>query len=345
MPARARAAPLRGSISARIPLRVLAFVAARGHDPEALCRRVGLHAAALKEEGARVPYVVAEDLGELAAEVTRDPNIGLHLAADVRDTRNFDTGLLLLMASPTVRAALERMTRYQRYWGDGERSRLLPIGQGGLAVRFSMPSASATGRRHADECAIAEIVLGLRFLTKQDLCPRVVRFRHASPSDRREHDELFRCPIEFGAAHTDLELDASALDLPLPEANDVYASIFQQQVELAIHRLPRGHEMAAEVRALARVALAGGACTLTRTAELLGVTARTLQRRLQHEGTSFGALLDKLRSELALAYLGEGRAVGEIAWLLGFSNATAFHHAFKRWTGTTPERHRASPRS
>jgi hypothetical protein len=86
MPAPARATPLRGSISARMPLRVLAFVAARGHDPEALCRRVGLHSTALQEEGARVPYVIAEELGDLAAEVTRDPNIGLHLAADVRET-------------------------------------------------------------------------------------------------------------------------------------------------------------------------------------------------------------------------------------------------------------------
>jgi AraC-like DNA-binding protein len=249
------------------------------------------------------------------------------------------------MASPTVRAALERMTRYQRYWGDGERSRLVPIERRGLAVRFAMPSSSSTGRRHADECAMARIVLGLRFLTKQDLRPRVVRFRHASPADRREHDELFRCALEFGAAHTEIELDAPALDLSLPDANAAYASIFQQQVEQAIDRLPRGREMAAEVRALARVALAGGACTLMRSAELLGVTARTLQRRLQDEGTSFGALLDKLRGELALAYLGEGRAVGEIAWLLGFANASAFHHAFKRWTGTTPERYRASPRS
>jgi AraC-like DNA-binding protein len=73
------------------------------------------------------------------------------------------------------------------------------------------------------------------------------------------------------------------------------------------------------------------------------VTARTLQRRLQSEGTSFAALLDTLRGELALTYLGQERRVGEIALLLGFSDASTFHHAFKRWTGTTPERYRASP--
>jgi AraC-like DNA-binding protein len=324
-----------------MPLRVIAFVAARGHDPDALCRRAGLHLPALKEDGARVPYVVAEKLGELAADTTQDPNIGLHLAADVLDARNFDTGLLLLMASPTVRVVLQRMTRYQRYWGDGERSKLLPTGNG-LAVRYTLLASTARGRRHIDECAMAEIVLGLRSLTGQDLRPRLVRFRHAAPVDRREHDALFRCSLEFGALHTEVLLDDAVLDVALPQANDVYASIFQQQVEQAIDRLPRGRAMAMEVRAVARAALAGGACTLAATARLLGVTARTLQRRLRAEGTSFVELLDTLRSELALLYLGQQRGIGEIAWMLGFSNPTAFHHAFKRWTGTTPERYRAS---
>jgi AraC-like DNA-binding protein len=334
-----RVSRVKGQISARMALRVVQFVAQRGHDAESLYRSVGLHLPSMKEEGARVPYAVVEELGERAAEMTGDPNIGLHLAGDVRDTRNFDAGVLLLMASPTVRAVLARMTRYQRYWGDTERSKLLPV-RGGLAVRWSLHATSARGARHIDECAMAEIVLGLRVLTERHVVPRVVRFRHASPADRREHDELFDCSLVFGAQHTELELDDAVLEIPMPQANEAYASIFLQQVERAIERLPRGREMAEEVRAVARAALAGGACTLATTARSLGISARTLQRRLHADGTSFGALLDALRCELALGYLQEQRGVMEIAMLIGFSDGSAFHHAFKRWTGTTPERYR-----
>ena len=88
------------TISARMVLRVVEFCRARGHDAEALCREAGLTAAALAEPDARVGYDVAAALGERALALTGDDNFGLHLAADVRDPRQFDAGLLLLMASP-----------------------------------------------------------------------------------------------------------------------------------------------------------------------------------------------------------------------------------------------------
>src|SRR3954469_21359817 len=116
-----RATPREGGISARVLVRVADFVAARGHDVDALCRSVGLSRRVLQEPEARVPYDVAERLGERAAELTGQANFGLHLAQDVRDPHRLDAGALLLMASPSIRAALERMARYQRYWGDGDR--------------------------------------------------------------------------------------------------------------------------------------------------------------------------------------------------------------------------------
>ena len=90
-------------------LRIVEFCRARGHDADALCRDIGLTPAALAEPDARVGYDVAAVVGERALALTGDDNLGLHLAEDVRDTRQFDAGLLLLMASPTVRVALERM--------------------------------------------------------------------------------------------------------------------------------------------------------------------------------------------------------------------------------------------
>jgi AraC-like DNA-binding protein len=328
-----------GTIAGRVVVRVVDLAAARGHDPEALCRSVGLSLRSLHEPESWVPYALAEKLGMRVAEVTGDPNIGLHLAEGVGDPRSFDAGVLMMMASPSLGVGLERMERYQRYWGEGTRFALAKA-RGGVRVRYELPGALGDYQRHSDECAMAEIVLGARTLTGRDVSPEVVRFRHRAPADTREHAALFRAPLEFGAAHTELELSRASLDTPLLHANETYRAIFQQQVERALARLPAQSGLATDVRAAAQAALSSGDCSLAATARVLGISARTMQRRLQAEGTSFAELVDALRREMAAAYLDQQVPVQEIAWLLGYAEPSAFHHAFKRWTGTTPEQAR-----
>ena len=328
----------RGGISGRVLVRIARFVAARGHDADRLCRRAGLTLEALSDPELRVPWSLAETFAELAAEVTADSNIGLHLAADVGDTRTFDAGVLLLMASPTVRVALERMAKNQRYWSDVDRCSLVPV-SGGMKVRYAMPEdehGHAGDQRHNDECALAEIVLGLRQLAGTDVVPRAVRFRHAEPADRREHDALFRCPIAFGQLHSEVELDDAALELPMRDANEAFANVFQAQVDQAIARLPRSETLTPDVKAAARAAIGAGECSLEQTARVLGTSPRTLQRKLEAEGTSWSALVDSLRHEMALAYLAQGLPLPAVAQALGYADVTAFHRAFKRWTGSSP---------
>jgi AraC-like DNA-binding protein len=231
------------------------------------------------------------------------------------------------------------MERYQRYWGDGERSKLVPV-RGGMVVRFALPGLSTRSRRHSDECALAEIAIGVRVLSAQDVAPRAVRFRHEAPRDVREHEALFRCPIAFGAAHTEIEFDDAALDTTMQHANEAYRAIFEQQVERALARLPRESGTAESVRAAAHAALAGGQCTVAGTARALGLSVRTMQRRLRADGTSFDEIVDALRREMADACLDKRLTVPEIAWMLGYADASAFHHAFKRWNGKSPEQAR-----
>jgi AraC-like DNA-binding protein len=336
-----RVAPRTGMLSGKVAVRVVDFVAARGHDPEALCRSVGLSLEFLRSEESRVPYTVVRELGERASEMARDPNLGLHIAEDVRDTAAYDAGVLMLMASPSVRVGLTRFEQYQRYWGDGERVKIFPT-QGGASVRAMLFTATDDYQRQSDECSMAEILIGFRAISGRDVVPRAVRFRHPAPDDTTEHEALFRCLLEFDAPHTEIDFDDDSLDCPLPHANETYRLIFQGQVERALARLPGESGTAKDVRAAAQAALLGGHCSLSGTARALGMSERTLQRRLRDDGTSFGELLDSLRREMATAYLDKQLSVAEIAWLLGYAEPSAFHHAFKRWTGTTPEQVRAS---
>ena len=316
-------------------LRVVELCRRRGHDVDALCARAGLTQAALAVPDARVLYATAARLGEAALEITGDESFGLHLATDVRDVGSYDAGTLLLMASPTVRVALERMVAYQRYWGDGDRATLVRA-HGGITIRYRVPGAEGAYARHADECAMAEMTIGVQVLTGRPLRPRLVRFRHAAPRSREEHDAMFACPIEFQASHTEISFDDAVLDTPMQHANDVFFGIFEQQVDRALARLPVATRTSEAVRATVRGALAGGGCTLAGTARALGVSTRTMQRRLHAEGTSFAELVDALRRVMAVAYLERGVPIQEVASLLGYGDATAFHHAFRRWTGSSP---------
>jgi AraC-like DNA-binding protein len=332
--------PQTGSISARMVVRVIDFAAARGLDPEALCRELGVSLLTLREHDARIPYALAERIGKRVLALTRDANLGLHLAHDVRDTQRFDAGVLLLMASPTLGVSFERMARYQEYWGDGARFALAPT-RAGVAIRYQLQEALSDYQRHSDECAMAEIMLGARRLSEHDLVPVRVRFRHRAPADVSEHTRVFCVEPEFETRRCEIEFDRDTLALPLPNANETYRAFFQEHVERALARLPGKSGVASDVRAAARAALAGGDCTLAGTARALGISVRTMQRRLHADGTSFGALVDALRRELATEYLAQRVPVQEIAFLLGYAEASAFHHAFKRWTGMTPEQARA----
>jgi AraC-like DNA-binding protein len=293
-----------------------------------------------------VPYSTVVALGERAAELTGTESIGLHLAQVPHDPNDLDAGLLMVMAAATVRRAFELVVRLQRYWGDGQRFALVPT-EGGARVRYVYPLSTelTSARRQSDECALAECVAGIRHMTGTDARPRLVRFAHPPPTDPREHLAFFRCPVEFGQAHTELVLDDATMDLPLRTAQEIFQQMFQREVERALAAMPELRTFAASVRGAVKSALSSGRCTLEATAKSLRTSTRTLQRRLREEGTSFDEILDALRRELARAYLERGLPIPEISTLLGYAEASAFHHAFKRWTGRSPEQTRREHRA
>jgi AraC-like DNA-binding protein len=275
-------------------------------------------------------------LGERALELTQDPDFGLRLARDVEDPDNYNVGMLALMASPTVGDALERFAAKQRFWGDGDRTTLHPTDDG-LVLRYQLEGARGPYARHACECALAEVVLGIRALTSKPLHPELVRFSHARPGNTAEHRRVFGCPIEFGTRHAELVLGRELLRQEMAHANEAFLRIFDQRMQATLDKLPDPASASDRVRTIARTALANG-CNVVETARALGTSTRTLQRRLRAEGTSFAEVVDGLRRELALEYLNRGIPLVEVAEFLGYADVTAFHHAFQRWTGTSPAR-------
>jgi AraC-like DNA-binding protein len=148
----------------------------------------------------------------------------------------------------------------------------------------------------------------------------------------------------FDAEHTQLVMPKSALDASLISSDPMLLGILTRAADELVKKTPDDPLITSQVRRVLHVALRGGEAHVDGVAKQLGMTGRSLQRRLEEEGTTFNKLREQVRRELAQRFLDDGLAIAEISFLLGFSEPSAFFRAFKRWTGKTPlESRRAVP--
>jgi AraC-like DNA-binding protein len=174
-----------------------------------------------------------------------------------------------------------------------------------------------------------------------------LEFAH-KPDDVREFERVLRCPVHAQAGWSGLLLPGASWRLPMRRRDEALKGMLERQAKETVARAKKGSGAAFEVGRLLVTRVAGRDTRLAVVARQLGTTARTLQRKLAAEGASYAALLEEARRRAAENYLSEPTlSVGEIGYLLGYSEPAAFHRAFRRWHRTTPAayRQRAAARS
>jgi AraC-like DNA-binding protein len=142
--------------------------------------------------------------------------------------------------------------------------------------------------------------------------------------------------VVFGADQTQLVLPRAALDIALASSDPQLLAILTRAASDLVGRGIADPTIAAQVARVLHDELRSDHATIEHVAKRLGLTARSLQRRLKDESTSFQGVREQVRQELAQRYLEERLSISEISFLLGFSEPSAFFRAFKRWTGLTP---------
>ncbi|MDN5874709.1 MAG: AraC family transcriptional regulator, partial [Sinobacteraceae bacterium] len=162
-----------------------------------------------------------------------------------------------------------------------------------------------------------------------------VRFKHPLLGDYKEYERVLRCPVWFDQQEDSLTFGRDAVNRAVPSANEQLAVMLD---DMAVQNLAGlSGRFSAKVRESLLKQFAVGDVSKHRTAECMHMTERTLLRRLREEGTTFRDVLDELREELAYKYMKKPDAtVEEVSALLGFSDASTFSRAFKRWTGRRP---------
>jgi AraC-like DNA-binding protein len=322
------------AIAVRDTLRAMAL------DADALLRAAGLDPATLHDVDARIPVERTARLWALAVETSGDPAFGLQVARHTTPATFHALGVSL-PASATVAQALQRLVRYFAVVTEVAELALQSHGERTTLAIRAWPLAPPPAPEAVDALASLVVRLG-RALAGRDFAPRAVQLRRATPADPAPWLAALRAPVQFDASADQLVFDSARLSQPLPQANERLARSYDQVAARHLAQLSRADTTAQVRRALCRE-LAAGEPAAAQIARMLHLSLRTLQRRLAAEGTTFGALLDRTRHELALAYLGDGDyGIGEIAYLLGFAQAASFTHACRRWTGMSPRALRAA---
>ena len=329
------------TIQAKAVEKIVRSAAASGVTADRLYKAVDLDPAVLLDPDNRIPFAQIVALYETAAQLTGDNNFGLHVGETVNPTV-FDVVGYCALNSSTLGEAFARVARYHSIWTDGALFTLERSNETS-AITYRYVDPSLTEHRQDSEMTLATVTSLCRNIAAPHFTPTAVQFQHDAPPDISEHVRLFRCPIKFGAASNRLSFDSMSLSLPIERADASLCALLDRHAEELLAKYPPRDSLVDQVRSIIASEFRGGDPSLERVADQLGLTPRTLQRKLHELGTSHNELLDQMRRRLAMRYLREREmAICEVAYLLGFSESSSFHRAFKRWTGVTPKEFRKS---
>ena len=331
---------MRGSTITSWALLVAKALDGSGHDSASVFQRAGLDPAKLANPDARYPIEGMGRLWDIAVEMTGDPYFGFEAARFWHPTTLNALGYSW-MASDSLRDALTRMSRYGRLVSSVARMTLEEYDDQ-VAFELSAPIPLSMVSKEAVDAGLATLVRMCRVSYGENFNPlRVVTHRPKFDDPTRYYD-YFRAPVEFSAEQNVLFFSKEALAKHLPTANPRLAGVSDQVVAEYLARFDKG-STAIRVRAKLIDLLSAGEFSQQDVARSLHMSLRTLQRKLSDENTSYKEILEETRRELANQYLRQGYlSVGEVTYLLGFSEPSNFARAFKRWTGHTPTEFRAA---
>lgn len=322
-------------------------------DADALARAAGIDPTTLADPDGRVSGPQMEAFWNAAVAATGEPHLGLRLGA-AADVTTLSVLGYVMQSAPTLGGALDAFARYVTLFTDGLQARIARPRAEGLRAEAALEFAAVgTGEtnylvrspRHPMEATLAGAFVIAGALVGAPLPGASLEVAHRAEADAATvAAQVLGIPVRYGGDGYRFRFSAAALGAPILRASPVLLRAFEAQAAAAIASLAARSTRPVSDRVLRAVTeqLRGQPPTIDEVADALAMGVRTLQRRLESEGTRYSALLDEARCALALRYLGRADVpVAEVAFLLGFSEPSAFTRAFRRWTGTAPTAYRS----
>ena len=255
-------------------------------------------------------------------------------------------GLLyyVMASSQTLGDALKRVARYSQTTNE---ALVVRYREGNtLVINLDYSGVPRHSDRHQIEFCMFAVLRICRVLTGQNLVPQHFSIAHYRSEGTAEMSRFVGTKVEFGADTDEIALNSNARELPIIHADPYLNDLLLKSCEAALaERGGDTSQLRTRVENAISSLLPHGRVLVEDIARSLGMSERTLARKLADEGLNFTEILQQLRRDLAVRYLDDRKLhISKIAWLLGFHEVSAFTHAFKRWTGKTPKQMRTAER-
>jgi len=335
---RSAPAPLTAGVMTR---QACAAVGAAGLELAPLLAQAGLTLEQIENRDSRFRAQSQVKFLQLAADALGDDLLGFHLArhSDLREA-----GLLyyVLASSNILGDSLQRAERYSALNNEGISLRMRH--EPATVIAFQYVGIERDLDRHQIEYLLTAVIRICRQLTNSDLRPRRVRMVHRHSVAVTELNAFLGCDVDLGSDVDEIEFSDNVEEMPVVSQDPYLNSLLIKYCEEALaDRVAARGSLRRDLENAITLLLPHGRAHVGEVAAQLGMSRRTLARRLASEGLTFADVLAELRVALAKRELRDASlTVSQVAWLLGYREVSAFTHAFKRWTGKTPREVRAA---
>lgn len=324
------------SVSGRVVQGLVDAVAAAGVDRQGFIAAARIDTSLIDDADSRVPRSRMLELCELAMDMTGDSAFGLHWGERFNDS-TFTPLSHLIAHSATLRAGFETLFAYQRLMTDEMNYELV---EEGAHVSFRLSSLRSLSPRLRTFIVEMEAVGIYRLMRTfgADVRPERIDLAYAAPAYRDEYTRIFQdIECNFDQSHSSLLFSRALMNTAPTNKDDEVRTALQSIAARRVMRLTK--RTAYSVRVRDELIKLGPQIRsdMSQVAQALGLSVRSLRRRLDAEGISFNTLVNEAASTIAKDLLEvKGKSIQETAFAMGFCDAAGFHRAFKRWTGVTP---------
>lgn len=311
------------------------FLSARQVDPAPLLKATGIDMTEANEEGF-VDFHAFSNLFDAAEQVSGDEFIGLHVGEGFLARHWGQLGYLIISGSDGFEG-LHYMERFARIVTNALQ---LKLEFDGPMLRCTFGLATPRYSRHIVDYFTSSAFALSSMMTNGQFRFNEVQFVHPWVGDGQEYDRVLKAPCRFGARENCITVMTDQFSSISRYRDPRLKRILEDHVTSVLNRIKSDDEWLKQVRTFVVEALPNGLPSLKTTAEHFEQNERTFQRALARLGVNFQELIDELRMNLALEYMRADYGFLDIALMLGYSEQSAFHRAFKRWTGVPPSRYK-----
>lgn len=317
--------------SARTLVSYLNGINVTGDEIEA---ETGIVLADLEQTDLRIPITPYNRLWQFALDKSGDSALGLHLGEEVNEEKMGVIGHITFN-NPTLGEALEQFSRLFQLVNEGMRAEFV-VEDGMAYLRYLWEAPEFYSVPNMERTMAVSITRAKSYIAEQ-LKVEYVSFQHPQPAYKDEYERIFQCPLKFDDECCSIAFKADFLDYKLPKRNPYVHQVLTRHVETLMSKLRARKSFSSQIRAIISKELSKDAVDAESIAKKIHMSRHTLYRKLKSEDHSFQELVEEVRQEKAMKYLAnKDYSLSEIAFLLGFSELSAFSRAFKRWTGKSP---------